>query len=156
MKKLLFVFLFFTLSTNTFCQSFNLNDSKFHVGDVYNPSNFILYAYNSDSILERSFPTLDSIAEFLEKHPTIHFEIGVHRDGRGSQKLSRYFETPRANKVKAYLVSKGISETRLIAKSYGSDFPIITNEKIEKMKTAEEKEAAHQKNRRTEFKIIKL
>lgn len=156
MKKLLFVFLFFTVSTIASCQSFNLNDSIFHVGEVYNPYFFIAYHYDSDSILEKSFPTLDSIAEFLEKHPTIHIEIGVHVDARGSDKYSKRLDTPRAKSVKSYLVSKGISESRLVAKGYWNDYPIIPKQEIEKMKTAEEKEEAYQKNRRTEFKITKL
>lgn len=156
MKKLLFIFLSFTLSTNAFCQSFNLNDSTFHVGDVYNPSNFIWYFYDSDSILKKSFPTLDSIAEFLEKHPTIHIEIGVHTDGRGSPLYCRNLGAARAKSVIRYFTSKGISEDRLTGTNYRGSLPIIPKQEIEKMKTMEEKEAAHQTNRRTEFKITKL
>lgn len=155
MKNLFLIFLFSVLSFESYSQEFLLTDSTFEVGAVYRPFDNILYLYNSDSILERSYPVLDSIAQFLIDHPTIEMEIGVHSDGRGSKYYCRNLGAARAKSVIIYLNSKGIAVASLTGKNYRGEQPIIPVEEIEKMKTAEEKEAAYQTNRRTEFKIIK-
>jgi len=53
-----------------------------------------------------------------------------------------------------FLVSNGIDANRLSYKGYGSSQTIISDIEIEKMQSDEEKEKAHQKNRRTVYKII--
>jgi outer membrane protein OmpA-like peptidoglycan-associated protein len=54
----------------------------------------------------------------------------------------------------AYLASKGIPGERMVARGYGEKKLRITDEQIAKMGSEEEKEAAHQKNRRTEFSVL--
>jgi hypothetical protein len=51
-------------------------------------------------------------------------------------------------------VSRGITSDRLIARGYGESQLIISDEQISKIQTEEGQEAAHQRNRRTEFKVI--
>jgi outer membrane protein OmpA-like peptidoglycan-associated protein len=53
-----------------------------------------------------------------------------------------------------YLIQSGVSSNRLSFKGYGSSQPIVSNEEIAKLSKPEDKEAAHQKNRRTVYKII--
>ena len=53
-----------------------------------------------------------------------------------------------------YLVKQGIAAARLTAKGYGETQTVISDAKIAELKTEKEKEAAHQKNRRTEYKFI--
>tara|TARA_Y100001934_G_C12243695_1_gene721577 strand:- start:178 stop:354 length:177 start_codon:yes stop_codon:yes gene_type:complete len=53
-----------------------------------------------------------------------------------------------------YLIEHGISKDRLVAKGMGESQPIYDDAYIAKLPTKEEKEWAHQQNRRTEFKII--
>jgi len=43
----------------------------------------------------------------------------------------------------------------MTAKGYGEDRLLITDKEIAKLKTVGEKEAAHQKNRRTDFRVLK-
>ncbi len=54
-----------------------------------------------------------------------------------------------------YSQSKGVSKSRLIAKGYGEKHLLISNADINKLTSEVAKEETHQKNRRTEFKIIK-
>ena len=56
--------------------------------------------------------------------------------------------------MRDYLVNKGIDTKRLEFKGYGFDQPSVTDAEINAMKRLEDKEAAHQLNRRTEIKII--
>ena len=54
-----------------------------------------------------------------------------------------------------YLISKGIAADRMTAKGYGETKPIINDKQIALLKTPEEKEAAHSKNRRTDFRVLR-
>lgn len=98
---------------------------------------------------------LDKLVRFMENNSNLKIEISGHTDTRGDAKSNMTLSQDRANSVVAYLVSKGIATDRLIAKGYGETKPIIADEQIEKMSTEKEKEAAHQENRRTEYRILK-
>ena len=54
-----------------------------------------------------------------------------------------------------YLVTKGIDPARMVPKGYGESKLRITDKQIAAMKTKEEQEAAHQQNRRTEFRVLR-
>jgi len=63
--------------------------------------------------------------------------------------------TARAQSCVDYLVKeKGIPAARLTAKGLGATQPLVSDATIKAAKTKEEKEALHQKNRRTTFKIL--
>jgi peptidoglycan-associated lipoprotein len=53
-----------------------------------------------------------------------------------------------------YLVTKGIDPARMVPKGYGESKLRISDAQIKAMKTKEEQEAAHQQNRRTEFRVL--
>jgi len=63
----------------------------------------------------------------------------------GDQRLSRH----------GGAAGRGIETERLEAKGYGETDHIYSDADIAKLKKEEEKEAAHQKNRRTAFIVIK-
>tara|TARA_B110000503_G_C7170475_1_gene424002 strand:- start:4411 stop:6405 length:1995 start_codon:yes stop_codon:yes gene_type:complete len=89
---------------------------------------------------------LDKLAAFLTKNENLIIEIGGHTDNVGNAQLNLSLSKNRANSVKDYLTKNGIDAERLQTKGYGAGEPITDNS------TAEGKA----KNRRTEFKIIKL
>lgn len=97
-----------------FSQTFNLTDSIFSTGDIYKPQvGKIQFMFYSDSIIPLSYPTLDSVADFLLKNPNIIIEIGVHSDSRGSDKYSFRISPRRAQSVKLYLIKKAFLKTEL-------------------------------------------
>jgi outer membrane protein OmpA-like peptidoglycan-associated protein len=63
--------------------------------------------------------------------------------------------TERAKAVYDYLINKGIAADRLSFKGHGESKPKITDAEISKLATETEREAAHQSNRRTEYRVIK-
>ncbi|MDF1672582.1 MAG: OmpA family protein, partial [Vicingaceae bacterium] len=73
---------------------------------------------------------------------------------RGSDSYNKNLSQQRAQSCMDYLVEKGIAKDRLIAKGYGETMLLVSDVDIEKMTSETAKEDAHQKNRRTEFKII--
>ena len=55
-----------------------------------------------------------------------------------------------------YLISRGVTRDRLVAVGHGKERLLISDAEIVKMSTEEEKERAHQANRRTVFRILRF
>ncbi len=97
-------------------------------------------------LLPSSFNALDAAVATLESHPGMVVEIGGHTDNQGKAKANRELSLRRANAVKNYLIARGVSEARMKTKGYGSAQPIAPNST----------EDGRSKNRRIEFKILKM
>ena len=156
MNKLFLIFVLVFPISDLLAQNFDLSSNDFEVGDVYVSCPPIVFQFNKTEILPRSEVILDSIAGFLLENKDLILEVGFHTDGRGSEHYSRRLDQKRAESIVAYLVERGISADRLIAKGYGGTQPIISNSEIDKMETDSQKEEAHAINRRTELKIIEI
>jgi len=115
----------------------------------------IFFDFSASTLRPESNIELDKLVAFLKFHKTIRIELGGHTDTRGDDKLNLKLSQERANSVVEYLISKGIEKERLSAKGYGETQPIHLDEEIENMTSEQEKEQAHQENRRTEYRIIK-
>lgn len=98
---------------------------------------------------------LDSLVQFLERNRTLSIEIGVHTDHRGSDSMNLKITQFRSEDVKNYLVSRGISSTRITAKGYGETQLIVPQNETDKYKKTDKVryETLHQRNRRTEIRI---
>ena len=90
-----------------------------------------------------SHKVLNEVVAVLKQNPEFKLSIEGHTSGDASYDANMKLSQARANKVKAYLVSKGISATRLKAKGFGPSQPISTG-------TTEAEKA---KNRRVELKL---
>ncbi len=97
---------------------------------------------------------LNKLVEQLTFNPNMRIEIGGHTDSRGNDNENLTLSHNRAVAVMNFLVAKGIAANRLTAKGYASTQPVHTDSQIAAMKTNEDKERAHQENRRTEYKIV--
>lgn len=94
---------------------------------------------------------LDKIVRAMEEYPTLVIELGSHTDSRSSAKFNQTLSQKRAESSGKYILSKGISPKRLGWKGYGESK--LLNKCKDGVKCSEED---HAKNRRTEFKIIKM
>ena len=104
----------------------------------------VFFAHDSDILKSASRVELDLVFEFLHNNPQIVLEIGGHTDNAGSVAYNVNLSQKRALAVVNYLIKKGINASHLVAKGYGMDSPVATNE-------TEEGKA---RNRRTEIKIL--
>lgn len=104
-----------------------------------------LYDSNSSYIRTEAYPLLDEVASILEKNPEMEVEVQGHTDNTGSATYNQWLSEKRAQKVKDYLVSKGIDSSRLEAKGYGLTQPVASN-------ATEEGRA---QNRRVELKRLR-
>lgn len=118
--------------------------SPIEIGSVVRLNN-IFFEYAKAILLPESFPELDRTADFLKSNSTIEIEIGGHTCDLGSDVTNQKLSEKRAKSVAAYIVSKGVSESRITAVGYGESRPVAFN-------TDEEGRAM---NRRVEFKIMK-
>lgn len=115
----------------------------------------IYYDYNKADIRDESKPTLDSLYQILVENPNITIELGSHTDSRGSDTYNQTLSQKRAESCVAYLIAKGIDQTRIVAKGYGESQPLEDCSKYPDCPAEGEGDCpCHQKNRRTEFKII--
>lgn len=99
--------------------------------------------------------SLNDLYQTLIDNPNIVIELAAHTDSRDSDEKNQILSQKRAQSCVDYLVEKGIDTERLVPKGYGESRLLITDEEIAKLKTKDEKEAAHQKNRRTVFSVLR-
>lgn len=112
------------------------------VGEAYT-INDILYGTNSYALSGRSEFILKGFARFLKENPNISVSIQGHTDDVGDDAKNLKLSQDRADGVKDFLVSQGISKSRLKAEGFGETKPKVPN-------TSEANRAT---NRRTEFVI---
>ncbi len=86
-----------------------------------------LYDSNSSYIRAAAYPLLDEVTSILMKNPAMEVEVQGHTDNTGSAEYNQWLSEKRAQRVKDYLVSKGIDPSRLEAKGYGLTQPVASN-----------------------------
>ena len=103
----------------------------------------ILFITGSAKLQKSSFKGLDDVVKIMSENPGMSLAIDGHTDYVGSEEMNQKLSDNRAASVKAYLVSKGIDESRITATGHGELEPIADN------KTA----AGRQQNRRSEMTL---
>lgn len=86
----------------------------------------------------------------LKQYPDIKLQVASHTDAVGNEKANMILSEKRAKTVVDYLVSYGISPSRISGKGYGDTR--LLNKCGHGVKCSDEENAV---NRRTEFKFIK-
>lgn len=88
---------------------------------------------------------LDEIATNLVQNPNLQIKIKGHSCNLPSEEDALIISKQRTNKVKDYLILKGVDEKQLIAQDFGLQNPTLSNDN----------EYGRIKNRRVEFEIVK-
>jgi outer membrane protein OmpA-like peptidoglycan-associated protein len=70
---------------------------------------------------------LNKVVQVMNENPEYHLEINGHTDNVGKPELNMLLSQKRADAVKAYLVKKGVSESRINAQGFGDTKPVDTN-----------------------------
>ncbi len=109
----------------------------------------IFYELGSARITPASKKVIDNTLLPLLNNKPVSIELMSHTDSRGNDDFNMSLSQQRANSVVNYLVSKGISRNRLIAKGYGESR--LVNRCSNGVECSE---GEHKKNRRTEFRVI--
>lgn len=99
------------------------------------------FDFNKADIRPDARDALAKTADFFKNYPQIRVTIEGHCDDRGSTEYNLALGTRRADAVKNYLVSLGISADRMTTVSFGKEKPFCS----------EETESCWQQNRRGHF-----
>jgi hypothetical protein len=154
MRKLV-TFLLLSVLTKSFGQrNKTFTDSIFQVGDIVQTPEIVYYL---DGDGHENDSTLKKIADFVNSHKGIVFQLGSHTDSRGGTSSNFTLSVARAQSIKQALVSNfSVDAKQIQTKGYGSSKPLKTDAEISKAETREEKENLHALNRRTELKVIEI
>jgi peptidoglycan-associated lipoprotein len=133
----------------------------------------ILYDFGKWDLRPESMVSLDKLVETLLDNPNVTIELMSHTDSRDTEEYNQDLSQKRAQVVVQYLIDKEIEPERLSPKGYGESSPKIVDSEIVKqspflkagtalteqyintLANDEQKEIAHQINRRTEFRVLR-
>ena len=101
----------------------------------------VIFETGKSALKPESFTVLDIVAQSLNANPDIRIEVAGYTDNTGSAAGNLRLSQARADAVRTYLASKGVTPDRMIAKGYGAASPIATNATS----------AGRQQNRRVEL-----
>ena len=93
-------------------------DLRVNVGDT------VHFDYDKYAVLDADKATLQRQAAWLAKFPNIKVTVEGYADERGTREYNIALGARRANAVKEYLVSLGVSAARVDTVSYGKEKPI--------------------------------
>lgn len=83
----------------------------------------VLFGYDRSDIEETARATLQKQAAWLQRYPTVVLTIEGHADERGTREYNLALGARRAQAVRDYLVSLGVSGARVDTISYGKERP---------------------------------
>jgi peptidoglycan-associated lipoprotein len=95
-------------------------DLRVNVGDT------VHFGFDQYNIEDNDKSTLQRQATWLQKYPAVRVTIEGDCDERGTREYNLALGARRANAVKEYLVSLGVSASRVETISYGKEHPMCT------------------------------
>jgi outer membrane protein OmpA-like peptidoglycan-associated protein len=108
------------------------------------------YAIRKDAAVE-----LEKIVKVMNEYPTMVIELGSHTDCRSSKDFNMTLSTNRAKASADYIKKKIKNPERIYGKGFGES-KLKVNCPCEGAVKSNCSEEEHQKNRRTEFIIMKM
>lgn len=106
----------------------------------------ITFATDSSTVQSQFRPTLDKVADVLDRYNQTYVDVYGHTDSTGSDAYNQTLSERRAAAVADYLVSRGVERARLETLGYGETQPIASNDTVE----------GRAQNRRVEIKIVPI
>jgi len=103
----------------------------------------LMFPFDQYALTEQSKTNLRELAASLKTYPDTNILIGGHTDNKGKEAYNMNLSMKRAESVKNYLTSLGVTNDRLELAAFGEEMPIASNDT----------EEGRQKNRRVEVAI---
>jgi OmpA-OmpF porin, OOP family len=126
-----------------------IEESNVAEGDIFLLEK-VSFDSDKDDINKQTRQALEGLYKYLEQNPKVKVEVSGHTDNTGSEQHNLELSQRRAEKIKTYLVEKGISKKRIKAIGYGESQPLAPNENPDGSDNPENRKM----NRRTEIKIL--
>lgn len=103
----------------------------------------VFFDYDKAELKPESTPELERVIELLRDHPKLTVRFEGHTDDQGSDDYNDKLSQRRADAVRQYLLTAGISADRVAAKGMGKRKPMVK----------ESTDEARAKNRRVEMSV---
>jgi outer membrane protein OmpA-like peptidoglycan-associated protein len=113
----------------------------------------ILYDFDKYNLRPESQIELDKLVSYMNEHPKYKVELQSHTDCRGSYAYNERLSDNRSKSCVDYILSKGISKTRITPKGYG-EYQLLEDCPCEDEVVSDCTIQQHQRNRRTVFLLI--
>ena len=91
---------------------------------VVNVGDRVFFESDSSELSQQAVGTLERQAQWLRAYPQYSFLIEGHADERGTREYNIALGARRAETVREYLVSRGVSGQRMRTISYGKERPV--------------------------------
>ena len=111
----------------------------------------IYFELNSSYLTKQAKIELQKVVDLMTKYPKMVIESASHTDSRGIEGYNLWLSDRRAKSTVNYIIDRGIDPSRITGKGYGETQ--LINQCTDGVECTE---AQHEKNRRTEFVIIRM
>src|SRR6056300_1676810 len=101
----------------------------------------VYFEFDKFNLNSKSLQTLKSAVAAMQDNPSIKITISGHADERGTREYNLALGQRRAEAVRDYFAVNGISNNRIIVKSFGEERPLSSGSD----------ESSYAKNRRAEI-----
>jgi peptidoglycan-associated lipoprotein len=91
---------------------------------VVNVGDRVFFEVDSSELTMQARATLDKQAQWLQNYGNYSFTVEGHADERGTREYNIALGARRAQSVRDYLASRGISPARMRTVSYGKERPV--------------------------------
>jgi outer membrane protein OmpA-like peptidoglycan-associated protein len=105
----------------------------------------IFFDTGKAELKSESVGELEKIRQLLISNASMKMQINGHTDNTGNPAANKALSLKRAEAVVQYLVEKGVDSSRLSAKGFGAERPLVSND---------DEQEGREINRRTEIEII--
>jgi OOP family OmpA-OmpF porin len=122
----------------------NLETAPLKIGTTVTLYN-VFFEFAKATLEKESFLELDRMIGVMNNNTNMAIEVQGHTDNVGSDAVNMRLSQQRADAVKDYFLSKGISADRVKSTGFGEDKPVASNETTE----------GQARNRRVEFVILR-
>jgi outer membrane protein OmpA-like peptidoglycan-associated protein len=104
----------------------------------------VLFEFDKADLKPGAVQDLSRLATVLRDHPERQVSIEGHTDDVGTDSYNRELSEARAESVRSFLVRHGVAPNRIVARGYGEDYPVASNDS----------DAGRLQNRRVEVVIL--
>ncbi len=111
---------------------------------VFDENSGVYFATNKSTLNSKSKTNLNKLAGIFKEYPDTNIIVEGHTDSTGDDSYNMSLSQKRANAVTNYLISQGISKSRLTTYAHGETLPKYDNATP----------AGRAKNRRVELGIV--
>ncbi len=113
--------------------------------------NPVYFDYESSWLNQNAKNDLQKVINLMRQYPQMVIKCAAHTDAKGDVKYNQWMSDRRAKRVVDYIVSKGISASRISGKGFEEKY--IINKCTNDVECTDEERAA---NRRVEFVVVKM